>query len=90
MKDDAQRIVDVVSELVPYKTREFKLRQSKEFHGDGDAMYSFIVNEWIFKQPDKALLMELFILLGFNMLAFVELLVTGDLTVTAKKYGFNS
>lgn len=43
-----------------------------------DDFYSYVINEWILEQPDKESLMELFILVGFDMAAFLRLIVSAD------------
>lgn len=93
--DNAQRIIEIVEALPPYKDRQPKMKGSWHFpdldrHVQFDAIYSDLINVWIPNQPDKNVLMELFILCGFDSLAFVELVITGELTRTAAARGMTN
>ena len=84
--------MSILKEIIPYKERTEKLDRAGSFAGSDkdekfDAFYDYLVNTWIINQPDKDKLMELFILVGFSALAFVELIINGSLEVTAKEYG---
>lgn len=85
------RAMEIVRNLQPYKERSPKLKTSDNFPGRtklerGEALYSNLINEWIPGQPDSRVLMELFILLNFSALAFVELVITGELDVTLRAH----
>ena len=62
--------------MIKYKERAVKLRTTTDFT-DGDAWYSYLINDWIISQDDSGELMVLFISLGFDPLLFVKCVVRG-------------
>ncbi len=71
MADDVERIVEIVNNLPDPKSRKLRMQPPSAFENDG-AWYSWVINKWIVAQPDKEELMELFILVGLSMEAFIR------------------
>ena len=61
--------------FIPYKQRVFKWFKSTDprcpYFND-DELYSWMINEWIPKQPDSNTLMRIFILLDFDIRSFIK------------------
>lgn len=68
-------IQDLMKQLVPYKQRQVRLKRTLDFVDDYQKLYDFIVNDWVVNQPDKEVLMALFITLGFNLTVFVAAVI---------------
>lgn len=64
--------------VLSYSSRLFKIPPagpSRPFTND-DEVYTWIINEWIPKQPDSEELMRLFICCVFNMKTFLRLVLS--------------
>lgn len=81
------RAMEIIKGLPPYKSRsEPRLKKYIELEraNEGEG-YSWLINDWIPSEPDAENLMDLFILLGFSTIAFVEVVTTGSFDTTAAR-----
>lgn len=83
---DVELLIDLVDNLPEYKSRKPRLMMSSKYENYGD-FYSYVINDWIPAQPDARNLMIIFINLGFNLLSFVEIIITKNFDRTAKRLG---
>jgi hypothetical protein len=63
-------------DMIIYKERIYRLKQTTSFK-TYQGWYSWLINDWIINQPDKDLLMRMFIELDFDPLKFVDIVVNG-------------
>lgn len=61
-------------DLVRLKDRNPKLSTLGSPAANFEKWYGLLVNDWIVQQPDSGDLMRLFIVVGFNATAFVQVL----------------
>ena len=63
--------------FVPWHRRGWRLKQPISKHyGTYEKFYDHLANEWIPGQPDFENLMQIFIILEFNVKAFLTLIIT--------------
>lgn len=73
--------------IIPYKQRLYKWPSkgpNRSFSND-DELYSWMINDWIPKQPDSNQLMVLFIRLKFSLREFIKAVGPGPGSGTRKK-----
>jgi hypothetical protein len=66
---------ELIKKMIIYKERKQKIKKVAEFNDFHD-WYKELVNEFIPKEPDSRVLMELFICCNFDPVLFIKI-VTG-------------
>ena len=74
--DEFKQIQDALKtvKILAYRSRVYRWPKpgpNRPFWDD-DSLYSWMVNDWIVKQPDSEQLMLLFIRLGFSLHLFIH------------------
>lgn len=84
MKSEADKAIQlskIMNNLTPLKDRRPLVSSIGKFAENPAMAYGRLINEWIPGQPDSENLMTLFILLDFNLKAFV-LALSGRITMS--------